>query len=147
VLFYSGIRTERRTDGRRGVFTIDYITKKRRDGRTNSINVAVWSVRAGHNKFSSPEIYLSLVSFIFGIKVHQSMSNDLNITHSLPSVPFNVTLHPPAALAISSAQLVTNRQSAGSIILSLEAGWNPLRISERKYFMTTAGLSKWCTTL
>ena len=75
------------------------------------------------------------------------MSNDLNITHSLSLSPFNVTLHPPAALAISSAQLVTNRQSADPIILSLEAGWAPLRISEWKYFVTTAGLSKLCTTL
>lgn len=62
-------------------------------------------VKEGPHKFPSPQIYLSLASFIFGIKVHQSMSSDLNITHPRPFCPLQRHFDSPRRYPVCS---VTN---------------------------------------
>ena len=84
------------------------ILKKEEEPKGQTATWQFGPSKAGQNKFSSPEIYLSLASFIFGIKVHQSMSNDLNITHSLtlsPSTSLCTLLHPSLYPVHSSSQI------------------------------------------
>ena len=106
MLFYSGKRTDGQTDAEESSPLI--ILKERRRRRRRTSTWQFGPVKEGHNKFSSPEIYLSLVSFIFGIKVHQSMSNDLNITHAIPPLSSSTslcTLRPPSLYPVHTARL------------------------------------------
>lgn len=80
----------RELDRRREVSTIDCI--KRRGKRLPRGSSVLWRK---HPTNSPPlEIYRSLASFIFGIKLHQSMSSNPNMTRPHNQCPLNVTLHP-----------------------------------------------------